>query len=104
MQGNEREWVQSARGMQGNAGECQVNIWEWLQSARGMQGNLGERKGVCAMCQRNAGKSRRIPGEHMGVGEMSRECRRMTGTYGSACKVPAECRGMPGECMGVSAK
>ena len=36
------EW----RGMQGNAGECQGNVWEWMYSARGMQGSgckvLGE--------------------------------------------------------------
>ena len=36
MRGNVREWVQSARGMQGNGGEC-----------RGMP---GERMGVGAKC------------------------------------------------------
>ena len=28
--------VQSARGIQANAGECQGNVWEWEQSARGI--------------------------------------------------------------------
>ena len=40
---------------------------------------------VGAKCQGNAG-----------------ECREMTGTYGSGCKLPGEsreCRGMPGEHM-----
>ena len=26
---------------QGNAGECQGNVWEWVQTARVMQGNEG---------------------------------------------------------------
>ena len=75
-QGNIRQWVQSARGMQGNAGECigmqrnggdcQANVREWLQSARGMQ--------------ENAGECRRMPGERMGVGAM--------------------CQGNAGECQG----
>ena len=38
-QGNERESVQSARGMQVNANKCQVNVWICVQSAWGMQGN-----------------------------------------------------------------
>ena len=38
-QGNIRQWVQIARGVQGNAGECQGNVREWVQSGRGMQWN-----------------------------------------------------------------
>ena len=60
---------------------------------RGIWGNVRE----CAMCQRNAGKSRRIPGEHMGVGEMSRECRRMPG---ERMEVHAKCQQNAGECQG----
>ena len=33
--------VQSARGIQGNARECQGIAWEWMQSAMGMQGYAG---------------------------------------------------------------
>ena len=39
---NVREWVQSARGMQGNAGGC------WRMPV--------ERKGVVVICQMNAGE------------------------------------------------
>ena len=54
--GNAWEWVQRARGMQGNAKgtygsvqnirEMQGNAWEWAQSGRGIQGNA-------AGCQEN---------------------------------------------------
>ena len=61
--------------MKGDAGQCQVKVREWMQSARGMQGNAeeyrgmpGERMGVGAKCQGNAGECRGMPGEHMGVG------------------------------------
>ena len=57
-QGNEREWVQSAKEIlgktgipgecmgvgakcQGNAGVCQGNVREWAQCASGMQWNAG---------------------------------------------------------------
>ena len=58
------------RGMQGNTGECQGNVWEWVQSARGI-----------------AGECRGMPGERMGVCKLPGECR--------------ECRGTPGERMRV---
>ena len=41
----ERMGVECARGMLGNAGYCQGNLWEWVQTARGMQGNAGECQG-----------------------------------------------------------
>ena len=51
----------SDKGLQGNAVECQGNAREWLQSVRGMQENAGgcrgmpgERMGVGAMRQGNA--------------------------------------------------
>ena len=44
-QGNVWEWVQSARGMLGDAGECQGNVWEWVQTARVMQENATECQG-----------------------------------------------------------
>ena len=42
--------------MKGNAGECQGNVSEWRQSARGMQGNAGEYRGI----QGNTGEYRGI--------------------------------------------
>ena len=33
--------VGECRGIQGTTGECQGNVWEWVQSARGMLGNAG---------------------------------------------------------------
>ena len=61
--------MQIARGMQGNAGECEGNVREWRQSARGTQGNAGEyremhveRMGVGSKCQGNAGECRGMPG------------------------------------------
>ena len=27
------------RGIQGNTGECQKNVWKWVQSARGTHGS-----------------------------------------------------------------
>ena len=38
------------------AAERQGNVLEWVQSARGMQGNARECMGVGAKCQRNAGE------------------------------------------------
>ena len=51
--GNVLDWVQIARGMQGNEGECQGNIWECkvLGECRGMP---GERIGWRAKCLGNA--------------------------------------------------
>ena len=55
--GNIRECMQSAKGMQGNPGECQGNIWECVQSAKRMQGNAKETYGsgckVPGECQGN---------------------------------------------------
>ena len=52
MQGNARGTYESGgkvpgerRGMQGNTGEYQGNVWEWVQNARGMLGNVGECQG-----------------------------------------------------------
>ena len=56
MPGNIRECMQSARGMQGNLGECQGNIWECVQSAKRMQGNA---KGTY-------GSGCKVPGECQG--------------------------------------
>ena len=77
-----RKWVGAM--CKGNLGECQGNVWEWVQSARGMEGNPmrmygsgyklpGEcmGMGVGAKCPGNAGECRgmqRMPGERMGVG------------------------------------
>ena len=70
--------------------ECQGNVREWRQSARGTQGNAGkyrempgERMGVGAMCQGYAGECRGMPGERMGVGI---NCQRNAGIAG-------ECQG-----------
>ena len=100
--------------MKGNAGECQGNVREWRQSARGTQVNAGEykempgeRMGVGAKCQGNAGNAGDAKGTYGSGCKMPgecRECRGMTGTYGSWCIVPGECRGLPGECKGVGVK
>ena len=95
--------------MRGNAGECQGNIREWVQYARGMQGNA---KGMYRSGYKVPGECRGMPGERIGVGtkcqENARECRGMQenarATYGSRCKVPGECRGIPGKSEGVGAK
>ena len=50
----------------------------------------GERMRVEAKCLGNAWECRGIQGNSRG-------------TYGSGCKVPGECRGMPGERMAVGA-
>ena len=46
MQGNARgtyecgcKVPEERRGIQGNTGECQVNVWKWVQSARGTHGS-----------------------------------------------------------------
>ena len=65
---------------QGNAGECQGNVWKLVQSAGGMQENAMGYKGVGAMGQLNAGECRGIPGDCMGEG--------------------AKCQGNAGECQG----
>ena len=69
MQGNARGTYESGgkvpgerRGMQGNTGKCQRNVWEWVQSAREMLWNAGE-------CQGNIWEwVRDIPGECMEIG------------------------------------
>ena len=50
---------------QGNAGECQGNESEWVQSARGMQVNVGE-------CQEK-GRGFNMPGECRGMSGESME-------------------------------
>ena len=134
MQGNARGTYKSGgkvpgerRGIQGNTGECQGNVWEWVQSARRMLGNAtatygsgavpgecrkcwgmpGERMGVGAKCQGNVGECKGMPGN---IWELVQSARGMqvnaTATYGSDA-VPGErrkCWGMPGERMGVGTK
>ena len=34
------------KGIQGNTGKCQGNVWEWVQSARGMLEMQGDAKGT----------------------------------------------------------
>ena len=117
MQGNAGE----CREMQGNTGECQGNVWEWVQSARGMLGNAtatygsgavpgecrkcwgmpGERMGVGAKCQGNAGECHSNVWEWCSARGMQEMLGNARGTYGSGCKVPGECRGMPQQRMGV---
>ena len=72
MQGNARGTYECGckvpgerRGMQGNSGECQGNVWKWVQSAREMLGNAGDTRGTY-------GSGCKLPGE-------SRECRGMPG-------------------------
>ena len=79
IEGNIWEWLQSARGMHGNAGECQANVWECKVpgECRGMTGKY-ESGGCARVTQGNAGEYRRIQGN-------------ARGTYGSGCKVPGEC-------------
>ena len=113
--GNLREWVYSARGIQGNAVECRGTPGERMVLCAKCQGNTGESQGNLwewVQCQGNAGVYRGIRGEHMGVGVNcqgnagnAEECqgnvwewvynaRRMQGTtrgmQGSGCKVLAE--------------
>ena len=45
---------------QGIAGECQGNVWQWVQNARGMQGDAKK-------CQRNAGYVFKVPVECRGM-------------------------------------
>ena len=51
------------RGIEGNDG----NIWEWVQSARGMHGNTGECQGNVWECKVQ-GECRGMTGESTGVG------------------------------------
>ena len=105
MPGNKCEWVQSARGMQGNALE-----WSKMPGEqRGLQGMPGERMEVGAKCQWNAGECRGIPGYCKGV---PGECKGVSAMYlGNAgdyqCNVLEGVQsawGMPRECMGVGTK
>ena len=130
IQGNAWEWVQIARGIQGNArgckgvgemcqeitGGCQGNVWIWVQTAREMQWNargmkwsLSKVLGKCRSeeCWGMYGDGCNEPGEY-------RECRAMQENPGNAgehkgvhakCQGNAgECRRVPGEHMGVCAK
>ena len=75
------EWVQSARGMQGNAGECQGNVWSGCKvpgECRGMQGNASGMHGsVCKVKWECGG----MPGKCMAVGAKHQ---RNTGMQGNA--------------------
>ena len=130
IQGNVWEWVQIARGIQGNArgckgvgemcqeitGGCQGNVWMWVQTAREMQWNARGMKrswskvlGKCRSeeCWGMYGDGCNVPGEY-------RECRAMqenAGNAGEHMGVHAKCQGnagesrrVPGEHMGVCAK
>ena len=92
--------MQSARGMQGN-------LWEWVQSAREMLGDAGECReltGVDAKRQGNAGKSRGMP---LDLWEWMQSTREMLGNAGesqgnvSAYKVIAGFREVQGNARGM---
>ena len=71
MQRNARgtyERLQIARGMQGNAGECQGNVREWVQSARGMWGMQGNARETYRSECKVPGECRGMTGESTGVG------------------------------------
>ena len=53
--------------MKGNAGECQVNVRECRQSARGMQGNAGEYREIQGNDRRTYGSWYKVPGECWGM-------------------------------------
>ena len=81
----------NARGMHGYV--CKVTV-----DCRVMP---GERMGVGAKCQGmqgGGGGQCKVQGEYR---VMQRNAR---GMHGSGCKVPWECRGMPGERIGKCAK
>ena len=61
----------------------------------------GESMGVGAKCHGNAAEYRGMSGERMSGCKLPRECR---GMPGERCIVPGECRGLPGECKGVDVK
>ena len=84
--------------MQGNA----KLTWEWVQCARGMQGNdgkyQGNAKGTYGSGCKVPGEWKGIPLECMVVVKSAREMQvNVREMYGSGCK-------LPGECMGVGAK
>ena len=83
MPGEVTEWVQSARGLQVNTGDCRY--------ARGMYGSGCK---VPGECREMPGECTGMPGERKGVGAKSR------GMQGRA----GECTRKPGECIGVGAK
>ena len=67
--------------MLGNAGICQGNVQEWVQSARGIQGNArGTYWSSGYKGPGNAGECRGMPGERMGVGV---NCQGNTGNAGN---------------------
>ena len=126
-QGNERERVPSARGMQGNTGECwrMPGVYRVMYGigckvpagecqgkyVRGCKGNVGECRGMSGECRGMSGECRGMPEELMEVGAKCQKnavkcqgnvrelVQRTRGMQGNA----GECR-MPGERMGVGAK
>ena len=74
--------------MQGNAWECQGNVREWVQSVRGMLGNAGNARGMYGSGCKVAGNVGQIRGmrELMGVGA---KCQ---GEAGECMGVGAKCQ------------
>ena len=62
MQENVWVWVQSTRGMQGNARETYVSGCKAPGECRECRGMPGEHMGVDTKCQGKVGESREIPG------------------------------------------
>ena len=58
--------------MLGNARECQGNVWEWVKTARGMQGNAGECRGMQGNAGGTYGSGCIVPGE---CRELPGECK-----------------------------
>ena len=83
--------------MKGNAGGCQGNVQEWRQSARRMQGKAGECRGIEGNDRGTYGSGCKVPrGMHGNAAEYQGNV--------WECKVPGECRGMTGESTGVGVK
>ena len=81
-QGNVWEWVQSARGMQGNATGMYGSGCKVPEECRRMQGNAGECQGVYGSGCKVPGECRAIQGnarELMGVGATAHKA-----VYGTA--------------------
>ena len=98
MQENARGTYESGGKVSGEYRGMPGNVQEWRQSARGTQGNAGDCRGIHGNAMGTYGSGCKVPGECLGMQGNAR------GTYGSGYKLPGECRELPGECKGAGVK
>ena len=84
--------------------ECRVmqgNVWKWVQSVRGMPGNAGNARGMYGSGCKVAGKCRAIQGNARKLIGLGVKCKGDAGDVWEWVQNARRCRGMQGNARGM---